>query len=814
MIPEEQRSPVDPANGATAIVAGAMTRVLERKLEVFFGSGVTNTTPRPSVLTVGELAQRFSLPDTNRGRLTSAEYHALDKSDLTQKKLRAREKDGEYFCVSRFRPGATRHNDNVSAVWGIALDFDSGRTTEQMIRERLFGLTYIAYTSYSHRPGDERWRAIVIFSGDTTAEKLEVVFDHFNALFDGDLDPRGKVASQAWFTPACPNDAAHEFHQFYEVGEFFDPASLPDSPARVSTPISRIGTGQALTGAARAKLRVNVAAALATQDADEYKTWIDYGLALKNDLGEDGKDLWLEWSGKSSKFDPDEAEETWESLKPRGPDQPRITCASILYNSAQAVKAQKKTHVETMNKEFFIASIGSRVAIFQEELDPITNRVQLSPRNVTDFALLMKNRMVITFLPNGKSKEVNLGELWLMHPDRREYRRVVLAPEGCGPEYYNLWRGFAVEPKPGSWEKLRWHLLNVICDGNQQHFDYLLGWLAFCVQRPGERPEVAVVLRGGRGSGKGFFLRAIGSLFGSHFLQVSQPGHMTGHFNGHLQNVLFLFADESFYAGDKRSEGALKTMITEPTITIERKGFDAESWPNRLKIVIASNNDWIVPAGADERRFFVLDVSDQKKQNHEYFAALQAEIDNGGLAAMLHELLHMDLSYTNVREAPWTQGLVQQKILSMSPIERWWFDKLQTGQFRSSAIPGFEGFYWGLVPTEVVHEDYLRGSRQTGSNYRSTATQLGMALPKLLPGQNLPVVKRDHRYAAERCNHYEFPNLADCRRHFEEIFGLDSYPWPEEDVLRTAARIKDKIEGVVIPRQTGAVGGYVAGAVV
>ena len=44
-------------------------------------------------------------------------------------------------------------------------------------------------------------------------------------------------------------------------------------------------------------------------------------------------------------------------------------------------------------------------------------------------------------------------------------------------------------------------------------------------------------------------------------------------------------------------------MITEPTLAIERKGQDTETVPNMLHILMASNNQWIVPAGLDERRF-------------------------------------------------------------------------------------------------------------------------------------------------------------------------------------------------------------------
>lgn len=73
-----------------------------------------------------------------------------------------------------------------------------------------------------------------------------------------------------------------------------------------------------------------------------------------------------------------------------------------------------------------------------------------------------------------------------------------------------------------------------------------------CRSASDEQGEVAVVLRGGKGVGKSFVAEHFGRLFGRHYLKVSQPGHLVGNFNSHLRDVVVLFADEAFYAGDKR----------------------------------------------------------------------------------------------------------------------------------------------------------------------------------------------------------------------------------------------------------------------
>ncbi len=89
----------------------------------------------------------------------------------------------------------------------------------------------------------------------------------------------------------------------------------------------------------------------------------------------------------------------------------------------------------------------------------------------------------------------------------------------------NLWRGFGVEPKPGEWPLLRRHILDVLCSGNKEHARYMARWIAWGVQNPIKQSEVALVLGGDKGTGKGKFLRLLCRLFGTH---ARIPGAVTG----------------------------------------------------------------------------------------------------------------------------------------------------------------------------------------------------------------------------------------------------------------------------------------------
>src|SRR6185295_6736742 len=157
------------------------------------------------------------------------------------------------------------------------------------------------------------------------------------------------------------------------------------------------------------------------------------------------------------------------------------------------------------------------------------------------------------------------------------------------------------------------------------------------------------------------------------------PQRITGRFNSHMAACLLLQADEALWAGDKTAEGRLKGLVTSEYQLIEVKGVDQVLSPNFVRLMMTSNETWVVPAGPDERRFVVLDMDPRCAQNHEYFAEMTYELDHGGRARLLHDLLHFDLSTVRLRQIPRTAALLEQKLSSLDPVEDWWKNRLDEG---------------------------------------------------------------------------------------------------------------------------------------
>ena len=61
--------------------------------------------------------------------------------------------------------------------------------------------------------------------------------------------------------------------------------------------------------------------------SDNRELWVNLGHAAKTldeDGGDEGKQLWLEWSTRSRKFDPEDAQNKWESFNPTSTSHEKI----------------------------------------------------------------------------------------------------------------------------------------------------------------------------------------------------------------------------------------------------------------------------------------------------------------------------------------------------------------------------------------------------------------------------------------------------------------------------------------------------------
>lgn len=433
--------------------------------------------------------------------------------------------------------------------------------------------------------------------------------------------------------------------------------------------------------------------------------------------------------------------------------------------------------LEEMNARYAVIQhdLRGKTSIMHEGHDPVLRRPTNIFMSQVDLKLALANRFIAipSSDPAKPDKKIPLAKWWLEHPMRRSYNSVIFDPETEQANCFNLWSGFAVEPIPGDCSTFKEHVLSNVCAGNQEHFDYTWRWMAAAVQRPGRPGGTALVLRGRRGTGKSFFAKMFGSLFGRHYLAVADAKHLVGHFNQHLMSTILLFSDEAYYAGDKRNEAALKALITEPTLAIEPKGGEVQQVPNCLHIIMASNADWVIPAGEAERRFMVLEVGEGHMQDLSYFQVMERELKHGGREALLHELLNEDLSEWSPYRLPKSDALEKQKEHTLNTEERWLFTKLEDGRVLDDK--GWEQ----PMPRDLVYADYSDYA-DARRELRHKLDTLGLTLfLKKISGVRLD---RSVKIPGHACPAYVFPPLDVCRARWEEHKPLlEDWPAPLGD---------------------------------
>lgn len=414
--------------------------------------------------------------------------------------------------------------------------------------------------------------------------------------------------------------------------------------------------------------------------------------------------------------------------------------------------------LQKLNADYCVVCESGKTWIFHEHFDHEMNRDTITRMDFTNFKNYYCNQYVEV-----ADKQVSLGTWWVGHPQRRSYKGVVFSPLREVEGMYNLWRGFAVEPRPSDWGMMRDHIKNVICSKNDEHFEYTMNWMARCVQYPHLQGEVAVIIRGDKGTGKGTFVNGFGKLFGTHYLQITNNSHLVGKFNAHMEGVCLMFSDEGFWAGDKQGESVLKGIITEDQMMVERKGVDSQAKNNHISLIVASNSEWVVPATEGERRYFVLDTSKEHMQDMKYFERLKKQMSKGGNEGMLYDLLKRDISKFNIRVFPQTEALNEQKILSMDHNHKWWFDKLNNGLLLDTQTE-----FTDEVKFSDILNDYCEATSKRGINRKSGQTELSKFLSQMSPEKIKSTRKTEGN---ERVRLYRLPSLDSCRKHFDEFMG-------------------------------------------
>lgn len=212
------------------------------------------------------------------------------------------------------------------------------------------------------------------------------------------------------------------------------------------------------------------------------------------------------------------------------------------------------------------------------------------------------------------------------------------------------------------------HVRDVIANGDEKIYTYLLAWIAAVLQRPAFKTGVAIVILGEQGAGKNtFFTDVICRLMAQYAnSNVTNIESIVGKFNAIIENKKITICNElrSVYANKFFNSDVLKSLITDPFININQKNEPERIAENVSNFMFVSNNNVPVQIDNNDRRYCVTNVSSAHLKDFNYFAAL----DNSFTAEFYDNLftyfMKMDISKINLRDIPNTEA--RQTIIDAS----------------------------------------------------------------------------------------------------------------------------------------------------
>lgn len=340
----------------------------------------------------------------------------------------------------------------------------------------------------------------------------------------------------------------------------------------------------------------------------------------------------------------------------------------LCYVKGKVISQNELQILKQLNEQFAHVIISGKNLVVSSSYDNCNNKT---------FALETLNEFEKRFLHKKAIVKMNVGKAWLCWIGKRFYPHgIVFAPgsQNVLVTQMNSFVGYSKTPRPGDVSFFLKHVKEVICSNNEVHTKYVLQFFAHLLQKPHEKPTVAIVQKSIEGTGKSSLIKMFSAILGQYAIATNGIDLFTQRFNSILENKLLIFVDEAYMRGQKESQ-KLKALISENAVNIERKTIDSYPINSFARYIFATNNDHVLNAGSRERRYLVLEPSTKYAQNQQYFSEYQRFCDENSECVM-HYLLELDISDFNPRVAPFSESLLDEKIVSLTPALSFFYEAL------------------------------------------------------------------------------------------------------------------------------------------
>ncbi len=280
--------------------------------------------------------------------------------------------------------------------------------------------------------------------------------------------------------------------------------------------------------------------------------------------------------------------------------------------------------------------------------------------------IVHRDQMAALLPPGMRGDDVKRHHIWVT---RGSYYldQVGFDPSDKDPSVLlNTWRGWPMQPKAGSCERLL-ELLEYLCgdEGNGAAISrWVLKWMAYPLQHPGAKMHSAIIMHGPQGTGKSATFRAYAKIYGCYATVLNQRG-LEDKFNSDWSDSkLFILAEEVVTRAEMwHIKNELKDLVTGDELRVNPKNIAAYKQKNQINFVFLSNENQPLPLENDDRRHCV--IYTPPALNYQFYDEVFSELENGGYEAFYHYLLNLDLGdFKTNTKPPMTEA--KQNLINLS----------------------------------------------------------------------------------------------------------------------------------------------------
>jgi phage/plasmid-associated DNA primase len=347
----------------------------------------------------------------------------------------------------------------------------------------------------------------------------------------------------------------------------------------------------------------------------------------------------------------------------------------------------------------------------------------------------------------------------------------------CPRDIFNLWKPFRIDLYKGEYttnsaaaDKILKHIM-ILCNHQKEVYDYIILWIAHMLKYPSKKSIVPTFISK-QGAGKGTLMKLLSKLLGEkRVLETTTPSRdVWGNFNGMMPTKFLINLNELSRKETMESEGRIKALITDPTLTINSKGVNQYEIQSYHRFIITTNNEQPIATSDDDRRNLIIRCSDELLKNSEYFIEMHGLLEDEAVIRTIGDAFKDIVVKANFNEYPIPHTRYQDDLKEASrPYHELWLAGFANESSKQDEV--------SLYPNEVF-ADYKRWCERNGYIIDGmNSTKLGIRLNNIFP----PDVRNNYITTALNGKHKKTFYIPKLLEFFNDTDYLDEATETDEE---------------------------------